>query len=313
MKAYRKIKWFKHERFYNLLRSPFLQIAYFSLLFSDKYYNKVNAKHIQRFHEVYDGYVPTPVEYRVTSDLENDGIAFARIEEFFGPDMLARLQLRFDRLEQRKGEAYMRDPSSYSKILDLNGDLCEDPAIAEWVMSRSFLNIASLYLQLVPRCGTKQEYVVIATPNEKRGAQLWHRDGSDKKIAKVFVYLNDVSEDNGPFHFIRGTHYKGILRDVMSWTSSPTWPSTDRSDGMLDRYDPLFEGREVVCTGSAGTVIFADTSGFHRGGFCRSGFRRMIELSFYSNAAFISHGRYRIPASYAFPEDPALRLAFGLD
>ena len=39
----------------------------------------------------------------------------------------------------------------------------------------------------------------------------------------------------------------------------------------------------------------------------------MIELSFYSNAAFISHGRYKIPKEYKFPEDPVLKTVFGLN
>jgi len=311
--SYRRLRWFRQEHIHKWLYFEWLRLAHFSLLLSDKGYTRVNRRHIDRFKEVYAGYTPTTVESRVIADFQRDGIAFADITDFFGPDMLPRLVERFDRLSAAKGEAFMTNPASYNKVLDLNGDLCEDEAIREWVMCRSFLNIASLYLDLVPRCGTKQENVVIPTPNQKTGSQLWHRDGSDKKIVKVFVYLNDIEEENGPFRYLKGTHYRGVLRDVLAWAGSHVWGAQERRDEALERYDELFAGREVVCTGKAGQVIFADTSGFHRGGFCRAGSRRMIELSFYSNAAFISHGPYRIPVDYSFPQDPALRMAFGLD
>ncbi|MDA1306142.1 MAG: phytanoyl-CoA dioxygenase family protein [Acidobacteria bacterium] len=310
---YRRLKWFRHERLYNWLYFDWLRFAHFSWLFSERGYRWVNRRHIERFSTVYGNYTPSAAEARVLADFQRDGIAFASVSDFFDPEMLTRLQARFDRLIAEKGEAYMSDPTWYSKVLDLNGDLCSDPVIKEWVMSRSFLNIASLYLGLVPRCGAKQEYVVIPTPNEKVGAQLWHRDGSDKKITKVFVYLNDVEEDNGPFRYIKGTHHQGLLRDVLSWTGQYVWGAVERTEAMLDRYKEIFETREVVCTGKAGTIIFADTSGFHRGGHCRSGHRRMIELSYYSNAAFISITPYLIPKSFPVPDDPALRLAFGLD
>jgi len=310
---YRRLKWFKQERWHKWLWFEWLRLVHFSLLFSDRGYSWVNRRHLDCFREVFEGYTPTPVETRVLNDFRREGIAFAHVSEFCDQEILSRLQARFDRLIQEKGEAFMADPTSYNKVLDLNGDLCEDPAIRDWVMSRSFLNIASLYLGLVPRCGTKQESVVVPTTNQRVGAQLWHRDGSDKKITKVFVYLTDVEEENGPFRYLKGTHYQGVLRDVEAWTGSHVWGTHERSDTMLDRYDELFAGREVVCTGKSGQVIFADTSGFHRGGFCRAGHRRMIELSYYSNAAFVSHGPYRIPQSYAFPDDRALRLAFGLE
>ena len=311
---YRKIKWFKHERIYTLLTTHLLRTMYVAVVFSERYYNKINAKHIRRYHEIYDHYQPTQLESRVLTDLNRDGIAFARVDEFCAGDMLSRLQGRVDQLERNKGEAYLADRASYNKILDLNGDISDDPVISEWVLCRSFVNTASLYLELSPRCGTKQENLVIATPNEGRGAQLWHRDGSDKKITKVLVYLNDVDERNGPFQYMRGTHYKGALRDVLAWTSSGVWSSdAGRTANMLDGHREVFEGKDVICTGKAGQVIFADTSGFHRGGLCEAGYRRMIELSYYSKAAFISHEPYKIRRDYKFSDDPALKLAFGLD
>ena len=313
MGKYRSIRWFKHETINKWLKFEWLRIVHFSLLFSNKGYQYVNRHHIKLFNEHYSDFVPSDVENRVLSHLERDGIAFANISEFFGPDMLVQLKERFDRLVSLKGEDYMNDTRHYNKVLDLNGDLCDDESIRKWVMCRAFINIASLYLELVPRCATKQEYIVIPTENTKTGAQLWHRDNSDKKILKVFVYLNDVEEANGPFKFLTGTHFKGILRDIRAFTGNYVWAEEKRDDKNLEFYSEIFAGRETVCSGKAGTVIFADTSGLHRGGFCVSGSRSMIELSFYSNAAFISHGRYKIPKEYKFPEDPVLKTVFGLN
>jgi len=312
LKKYRRVKWFNQERINNWLWFDVLRTIHFCLLFSNKVYNFVNRHQIKQFADTYSEYTPTKSEKKVLDQLKADGIAFADISDFFETNMLDQLKNRFDRLSSLRGDAYMKDPSSYLKILDLNGDICDDDTINEWVMCRSFINIASLYLELVPRCSTKQEYIVIPSSNPKTGAQLWHRDGSDKKIVKIFVYLNDVNEKNGPFRYLKGSHYKGVLRDIAAWTSAHVWERQERMDSNLEFYDELFEGRETVCTGKAGTVIFADTSGFHRGGFCIEGSRSMIELSFATEAAFISHGPYKIPTSYSFPQDPVLKRAFGL-
>ena len=101
---------------------------------------------------------------------------------------------------------------------------------------------------------------------EKRVAsQRWHRDPEDEHVVKVFVYLSDVDEDAGAFEYIRDSAPGGRYGELWPW----------EADGSF--YPPQAELAQAVSsddrltlTGPAGTMIFADTSGFHRGGFART-------------------------------------------
>ena len=45
--------------------------------------------------------------------------------------------------------------------------------------------------------------------SEAVSSQRWHRDPEDRKLCKVFIYLNDVDENAGHFTYVKGSHYLG--------------------------------------------------------------------------------------------------------
>ena len=134
-----------------------------------------------------------------------------------------------------------------------------------------------------------------------RESQLWHFDREDKLIVKAFVYLDDVEAGTGPFTYAPGTHPKGIHASL-----KPEFMMEGNvrrtSDAHMEAACPRAEWR--VCTGKKGTIIFADTRGYHKGGEARTGDRLMFTCM-YTSPASQSKDLIRFPADF----DPALLSA----
>jgi hypothetical protein len=121
-----------------------------------------------------------------------------------------------------------------------------------------------------------------ASTSEARESQLWHFDREDKYILKVFLYMNDVDEGSGPFTYAPGTHQKGRDRsiDPEHFTEGGVRRTNDEQ---MARAFPRERWR--ICTGKKGTIIFADTRGYHKGGEARTGDRLMFTCMFTSPAS----------------------------
>jgi hypothetical protein len=121
-----------------------------------------------------------------------------------------------------------------------------------------------------------------ATPVQARATQLWHRDPEDRYILKVFLYLSDVDDGAGPFTYAAGSHPKAKLRREPA--SAVDGDGARRSD---DRQmaEAIPAERWVKGTGPKGTLIFADTRGYHKGGLARERDRLLYTCQFLSQAA----------------------------
>jgi hypothetical protein len=81
------------------------------------------------------------------------------------------------------------------------------------------------------------------------------------------MYLNDVDEFAGPFTYVRGSQptsknsYSKLFRQKLPWGSYPEESAVLAKTSSEDQF---------VATGSAGTIIFCDTAGLHRGGFAKT-------------------------------------------
>jgi hypothetical protein len=130
------------------------------------------------------------------------------------------------------------------------------PQIFLWGLEQRLLNIVENYICLPVAYQGVYFRRDIANQLEA-GSRLWHIDQEDRKILKIIIYLNDVSEDYGPFQYIPKS-LTSKISDSLKYTS-----------GYIQ--DKIMQGvisSEVYksCTGIAGTVIIAETSNiFHRG------------------------------------------------
>lgn len=101
-------------------------------------------------------------------------------------------------------------------------------------------------------------------------SQLWHRDRTDTAILKLFVYINDVEEQNGPFVFITKDESKKVPEYLPHYVP----------DLRMEHYVPL--SRAVRVNGEAGTAFLVDsTNCYHLGSRCQE--PRLAYVAYYSS------------------------------
>lgn len=166
----------------------------------------------------------------------------------------------------------------------LGSPLPFDPACvyARFALQDFIQGIADAYLGMCAELRYYNVWKTFSTSARPRESQLWHFDREDNYILKVFLYLDDVDESAGPFTYAPGTHRKG-----RRWNLQPEFFFEDNvkrsSDQQMSRVVP--ESEWVRATGRKGTLIFADTRGFHKGGEARDKDRLMYTCMFTSPAS----------------------------
>lgn len=141
---------------------------------------------------------------------------------------------------------------------------------------------------------------------ERQSSQRWHRDYNDKHLVKVFLYLSDVDEGAGPFEYVVGSAGEGPYAGSWPWRPlGDTYPP----DNEFGRKVP--ESAMLTLTGEAGTIIFCNTSGFHRGGFATHRPRVMAVLNYVSPASLesLSQRNFKVSADALSGLSPAQRFA----
>jgi hypothetical protein len=205
-----------------------------------------------------DGYATLPLsklvpDPAVWSELEADAARFVAETE----EGLAREDEGVESaLRRRPGKEFVVRKYAYGVKLGL-----DDP----WLRlgtNRRLLDVANAYLEM----WSKLEYVdVWYTPPvheaDRQSSQRWHRDFNDRHLLKAFVYLVDVDEETGPFEYVPKSAPGGELEGLWPWR--PLGDNYPPQDELAERIDD----RAVTFTAPKGTIIFCNTSGFHRGGF----------------------------------------------
>lgn len=175
------------------------------------------------------------------------------------------------------GERVLRGIESYRSRTEKRGKdyivrLREgQPALAPddpWLrigLSPIVLDTVNSYLGLWSKLIYADVWYTIPTPGSREAvaSQRWHRDPEDRKLVKVFLYLSDVDEGAGPLEYVRGSHGAGPYAKL--WRNPDPGTASYPPEGELETKIPAAD--RVLCTGPAGTLVFCDTFGFHRGGF----------------------------------------------
>jgi len=118
-------------------------------------------------------------------------------------------------------------------------------------------------------------------------SQRWHRDPEDRHVVKVFTYFSHVDEGAGPFEYLTETKPGSRYGDAYPWKP---FGKKYRTPEELAEKVPADQHKRL--TGSPGTVILAETSGFHRGGFAKDK-PRLLSVQTYISAAALESGLAR--------------------
>ena len=203
-------------------------------------------------------------------------------------------------LRRREGKEFVVRKYAYDVALSL-----EDPWL-DLGLNPRLLDIANAYLGM----WSKLEYVdVWYTPptgsTDRRSSQRWHRDFNDRHLLKAFLYLVDVDEEAGPFEYVPRTAPGSELQHLWPWR--PLGDNYPPDEELL----PKIADRAVTFTAPKGTIIFCNTSGFHRGGFARSKPRALATVTYSSPAslASLTERNYSVSDVSADGLGPAQRYA----
>lgn len=247
--------------------------------------------------------------HRIIGDLKRSGIAICNLLELFPKDnsfekLRAYANSLTESVKKRdSGKTFLADLWPKRPVLDF-----KNPFLG-FILDRKIVNIVNAYMGMCSRFFMFTLSVALPVGQAApQGSQNWHRDPEDRKLCKVFLYLNDVDENSGPFIYVKETHHHGKFGKIFP-QKPPKGYSPIKSGVRLENFIP--EENIVTVAGRAGTVVFCDTAGFHRGGYALSGERLMFTGGFYSAASFW-------PVNFSYPEnfgniiqdlDPVVRYA----
>jgi hypothetical protein len=182
-------------------------------------------------------------------------------------------------LEDNKNEFYDYENPKGVKFVYNGNDLLANLDIQNLAFDKFFINIAKDYLKCVPILDIVGAWW--SAPSDKpdhNAAQLWHFDMDRPRWLKVFIYLTDCNELNGPHEFIEGSHrVNGIPKNIRT-----------RGYVRLDDKEILRHYKNTNIkkfTAKEGDLLIEDTIGLHRGKQLFEGRRLLLNFQ-YSSCCF---------------------------
>lgn len=268
-------------------------------------WRRQNARRTARF-----GATGDPKLERFVDDLKRDGIAVGRFEDLFGSTELYEeaeaLALERRRHHEESGERAAESAKPYLTKLIGSTSFPLDDVFLRIALHPNVLAVANRYMGMRTLLRALDLWLTGPTPGPAIQTQLWHRDGDDLMNVKLFVLFSDVTLAAGPFCYAPRTHPLGDRR---------TLPDRDEhgrsTDDQVDSIVPQSEW--IVATGTPGTVVLADTCGYHKQ-IKPTGEQRLLLMSQYvSSAAYVDRAltiepdgidRLTVDQRYAALEQP---------
>ena len=245
------------------------------------------------------------LQRRIVNDLSKNGIAVVHFSELF-PNVDFRELQEF-------AESLLQEPENKEQVTKiLNGFRPANPLglvmkfylvrllgnkpafhyddkFVELVLSDEILRIVCGYFGSFVRIADMDFWCNVPTEEPDAYSQTWHRDSEDKKLVKLFLWLRDVDATTGPFYYIPGTHSEGVHNKFHPQTRVVSkYPPA----GAVDEY--FSPEQKVRFTGEAGTLIFCDTAGLHKGGHPTTGLRLLFTALYSTDAGWDYGDRFSI-------------------
>jgi hypothetical protein len=258
------------------------------------------------------------VRHGLVDSLRADGIAVAPITQLFDEETWAHLRTDVasfvretkewvrtagDELQQKK---YLVRRFWSKKQAAMHRFPLDDPWLRLFA-SKTMLDVVNAYRGE----WTKLYYLDIwftvpfVDSTERLASQRWHRDPEDQHVVKAFLYLVDVDEGTGPFEYVCGSTRGGRYGDLWPWETGEFYPPQADFEQAIAPEDRL------SVTAPAGTLVFADTGGFHRGGYSRTT-PRILATCTYVPPSSMKERRFEVELDGGGPEVP-VEVRFALD
>ena len=156
-------------------------------------------------------------------------------------------------------------------------DLLKVNSVQKILSNNVIKNIASNYLDAEPILyNINCWYSFPSILPDSNAAQLWHFDMDRPKWLKLFFYISDCNENNGPHCYIKGTNRNNNI------------PFKIRKLGYSRIHDQIINNEYhkndlMEFNFNEGDLIFEDTRGLHKGKQLKSDFRLMFQIEYTSS------------------------------
>lgn len=217
-----------------------------------------------------------------TIKIDSDtGIAIASLK---GYSLLESALIEAKEIIQKKKAQKLISKGSLDFIASSKKDFDSNCAIARLALDPNLLVPISNYFGVLPILFGFDINIASSREVLDWSSHRYHLDPEDTKQIKVFIYLNDVDENVGPFTAISAKRSK-IIAEYFNYTVGRL------KDEQV--HSVIAPENETICIGSKGTTIFCDTNRcFHYGGRIKE--RERYVLTIY----------YSLPTSTWFPLFP---------
>lgn len=221
-------------------------------------------------------------ERAIVDDLKQYGIAAVHVDELFPGERMLDHCMAYTSESLRVADT-KTNKKFLKQLWDAYPIIDFDNPFMQLALRKNILEIVDAYMEMA----AKLYYLTlnVTTPVDEGAeavqSQKWHRDPEDKRMVKVFLYLNDVDQTSGPFMYVRESHYGGRLSSL--FPQHPPRGSGYIEEGEWKKHVP--PDAINVYTGKAGMLIFCDTVGLHKGGYATAGERIMFTAGYCSSAS----------------------------
>jgi len=238
-------------------------------------------------------------------ELVGSGVAMTTVDALVGEDVFGEI-VDYTNALRRSGAAVPDAAKPYlTELLGTQPELEPANPLLEFALNPQIRGVAETYSSMRLKVQDVNVWVNAPTDGEAQQSQRWHRDlPEDYDIVKCFVYIQDVPPGAGPLQYVKGSNTPaGRKMRFDTEFDGVGYRLGDDDVAQTFRPDDL-----VQAAGPAGTVVFADTRGIHRGGLAIERERVVLQITYASDACF--RPRNLRPAAGVRPEElPEVRLA----
>jgi hypothetical protein len=203
------------------------------------------------------------------------------------------------KLAEARALPQSRNKAFFSQLLT-PADLDPRGVFLRFALDEKLLGTTARYLGGAPFLESVELLYSKPVEGPPAQSQQWHRDRTDRRIMKVFVYAVDVTPRNGPLSLLSRPDSDRVPESLFHYIP----------DDQMARYvDPK---RTIALTGGVGSTIMIDTQAcYHLGSRCQE--PRLAYVAYYSSG----FGYRPRESSWAVARDvldslsPLQRLALG--
>lgn len=233
--------------------------------------------------------------FHIIKNLRNDGISVIK-NSVLKINEIDELIKTTDNIQLKDFKKPGMDHGAPFKVF-LN-HLVDEKLLLSIAYNHKLINIAKSYFGIEPNLRYVSLWLDFLLENQANPTetQLWHRDGDDPFLLKIFIYLRDTNLNNGPFTYFKGSHKQPWLNPSQNNLGKSDNTYLNLKKGRFTDYDInnyyKFD-TSLIATGKAGTIVIADTNGFHKGLLPVQGERLLLTINYTSSKPI--HGFFKNP------------------